>query len=93
MAKEQVALRYCGGCNPRFDRGGLVEKLQRETPSVELTPFNENAEYLAVLVICGCTAQCARQGDLPTDIPRFVLKDAEEYNEIFAFLHGIDKEM
>lgn len=93
MDKKQVALRYCGGCNPRFDRGALVARLQNAVPGIALVPFDRAGNYLAVLVICGCTAQCARQEDLPEQIPRFVVKDDEEYEQILAILHGTDKEM
>lgn len=82
-----------GGCNPRFDRGALVARLQSQMPGITLAPFDKESDYLAVLVICGCTAQCARQEDLPESTPRLILKDFEEYEQTLAFLHGIDKEM
>lgn len=33
MAEVTVGVRYCGGCNPRFDRVAGVEALARACPS------------------------------------------------------------
>ena len=70
-----------------------MSRLQKQMPTMELVPFDGDSGYPAVLVICGCTAQCARQEDLPENAQRFVLKEADEYEQILAFLRNIDKEM
>lgn len=60
MAAEQVAgLRYCGGCNPRYDRVAAVERLRALHPELKLVPAQPGGHYPAVLVVCGCPAQCA----------------------------------
>ena len=52
------AIKYCGGCNPRYDRVALVRKLEdrlgQKLPSVQPRDL-----YDEVYVVCGCSAQCA----------------------------------
>lgn len=55
----RCAVKYCGGCNPRFDRVGFVRRLQGEFPQVEFAPFRIGAEYGFALVVCGCLSRCA----------------------------------
>ena len=55
--RRVVGLRYCGGCNPRYDRVAAVERLQAQLPEVELRPAAPGQK--AVLVVCGCPARCA----------------------------------
>ena len=38
-AHGKIALRYCGGCNPRYDRIGLVEELKSRFPHLKMEPF------------------------------------------------------
>lgn len=71
MKAISVALRYCGGCNPRYDRCGLADSLQKQFPQIRFSPFCSGENYNAALVICGCPVQCAEQRDLP--LRRFVL--------------------
>ena len=35
MAEVTVGVRYCGGCNPRYDRVAGVEALTRACPSAD----------------------------------------------------------
>ena len=39
-AHGKIALRYCGGCNPRYDRIGLVEELKSRFPHLKMEPFH-----------------------------------------------------
>lgn len=92
METSKVALRYCGGCNPRFERKNMVEALQVAVPSVQIEPFRTGEDYRAVLVICGCSARCAEQRDLSEGIPRFVGSSTADYEKAAVFLGEIGKE-
>lgn len=52
-----VGLRYCGGCNPRYDRVAAAELVRSALPETELRPAGPGQK--AVLVVCGCPARCA----------------------------------
>ncbi len=62
----RVGVKYCGGCNPRYDRPQLVARLKEElgdgiewvNAATATTPLD------FVLVVCGCTAACARHSQL-----------------------------
>lgn len=57
--KRQVGVRYCGGCNPRYDRVALVGRLKGFFPDEEFVPARAGEPYPAVLVVCGCPSRCA----------------------------------
>ena len=57
--KVQVGVRYCGGCNPRYDRVALVKRLESFFPEAEFVPADDGAIYPAALVVHGCPARCA----------------------------------
>lgn len=57
--KIKVGIRYCGGCNPRFDRGAMVQRVCQKHPRWEAEPAKEGQIYDLLLVIGGCSSCCA----------------------------------
>ncbi len=53
-------LRYCGGCNPQFDRVALARRLGEKFPDVEFITEPDAEEVCgAAVIICGCSSTCA----------------------------------
>ena len=55
----EIGVRYCGGCNPRYDRVALVRRLAEELPEHRFTVAEGGRDYAAVLMVCGCLSRCA----------------------------------
>ncbi len=55
-----VGVKFCGGCNPRYDRGKALEAIRNEVQGeAEFVIAEEGAAYDHLLVIGGCTNCCA----------------------------------
>ena len=54
-----VGVKYCGGCNPRYDRTGLVRTLEQAAPGAVFLPARPETVCDLLLVVCGCPARCA----------------------------------
>ena len=55
-----VGVKFCGGCNPRYDRGKALETIKAAMlEEAEFVIAEEGAEYDQLLVIGGCTNCCA----------------------------------
>ena len=67
--KPRIGVRYCGGCNPRYDRVSVVKRLSGLLPEVEFVTAQAGESYTAAIVVSGCTARCAKIDDLavPSD--------------------------
>ncbi len=53
-----MALKYCGGCDPGFDRVAACEKIKDAAgSSIEWTRFDPSGSS-SVLIICGCATAC-----------------------------------
>ncbi len=53
----KIGIRYCGGCNPRYDRNREVEKLKAKFPETEFVHADDPNSILCILV-CGCPSAC-----------------------------------
>lgn len=75
----RVRIKYCGGCNPRYDRKAVVERLRAEFPEDEFIEMGDEGPFDRVIVICGCSATCASHEDLYGLRGKTVLSTDEEY--------------
>ena len=68
----EIGVRYCGGCNPRYDRVALVKRLGEYFPALHFVPAQAGRPYPAVLVVCGCPNCCADVRDLAVPANRML---------------------
>lgn len=54
----QRAVKYCGGCNSRYDRKELVKELEQKFAQ-PIPAAQPGVLYDEVYVICGCASCCA----------------------------------
>lgn len=95
-------VKFCGGCNPRYDRGKAFELLRRRFADESIEPGKEERDqraealsfdfakegvpYDALLVIGGCPACCASHEQYTVNGPVLKLWAPEHLDEIAAQL-------
>lgn len=62
--KALIGVRYCGGCNSRYDRVAVVNKLKSLMPEAVFENVAPNMRYEAIVVVNGCDSRCAKTDDL-----------------------------
>lgn len=57
----KCGVRFCGGCNPRYDRGEALNQIKDrlKTSDIEFEITQEGEQYDDLLIIGGCTNCCA----------------------------------
>jgi len=55
---KTVAIKFCGGCNPTYDRLQYWEKIKAETEGRINWTGADQPDAKAVLIICGCNTAC-----------------------------------
>lgn len=55
----KCGVKFCGGCNPHYDRGAALKTLEERLPYIDFEIAEEDDVYDYLLVIGGCTACCA----------------------------------
>ena len=86
-----VRVKYCGGCNPRYDRAGLVRRMREDFPGASVvydeTPSGEEIDV--VLVVCGCPVRCASHGELRGLSGKWIVSSPDEYPPLYEELKGV----
>lgn len=52
-------VKYCGGCNPRYNRTNLFNQVKEMCPEIDFQYVQPDVQYDHLLVIQGCTSKCA----------------------------------
>jgi hypothetical protein len=69
MVKKKIEIKYCGGCNPIYERVKMVERVQSLMEGRFLF-LRHNREDLDVLVLMnGCPRACAGKNLNPPEVP------------------------
>lgn len=77
----RIGLKYCGGCNPRYDRKDFAAKLCNDL-GLACCPVGDRKEWELVLVLCGCTNCCADHSLYKGEKGKFIVKALEDYPEV-----------
>ena len=86
----KVRVKYCGGCNPRFDRRAVTKRLQSEFLQIEFVETGDGeGPFDYVAVICGCPAECASHEDLSGLHGKTVISSAEERGELEKIFQSV----
>ena len=84
----EVGVKYCGGCNPRYDRTALAARLRASCPFARFTPAVPGEACDALLVLCGCTARCADRTGLSGRYGQYTVSGAGGEEGAEAFLRA-----
>ena len=55
----KIGVKYCGGCNPGYDRVALVKQMEESLRGQVEFVSPESEEVALVLAVEGCTTACA----------------------------------
>lgn len=59
-----IGIKYCGGCNPRYDRTREVQRFIKRFPQHTFTYTPEQTVCDVCLLVCGCQTACAESTGL-----------------------------
>ena len=75
----KIGIKYCGGCNPRFNRKSIAERLEKDFPEAEIFVAKETKVADWFVIVCGCTNACASHDDLIGTCGKFVIASYKDY--------------
>jgi hypothetical protein len=56
--RKRIALKYCGGCDPGFDRVQYFKKIQKAADGLIDWVTLDEGDFEAVLIVSGCDTAC-----------------------------------
>lgn len=82
MGCMRIGIKFCGGCNPYYERGEAVRRLKERFPQHSFEAVSAEERYDMVLLVCGCRRACVEYYRGATAGRYIVLKDSEEFTTL-----------
>lgn len=87
----RFAVKYCGGCNPRYDRGAAYAEIRAALEgSISFSYPKEGESYDGLLIIRGCTG-CPYIYEEIDARERYILADGSEIPAMIASLRRLSE--
>ncbi len=88
----KCAVKFCGGCNPRYDRGDAYKKIRGALSDKILFSYPEDGKsYDMLLIIKGCTG-CPYTYEEINAHRRVVITDSQQLETLLSDMRNILKE-
>ncbi|WP_066648742.1 hypothetical protein [Christensenella timonensis] len=87
-----IGIKYCGGCNQRYERTEIARNLKRDFPESRIVTAGTGEIDFAV-IICGCTSACALHDTIEGRYGKMILTEESGYAPLKGELDRIDKEI
>lgn len=84
-----IFVKYCGGCNPRYDRKKIVDRLKEDFEGINIISRLDKKICDFVVVIAGCTSACVNHDDIEGKYGKFIVKDLRDYEILKSILSAI----
>lgn len=75
----KIGIKYCGGCNPRFDRSQIVLRLKSEFKDLQIQSANTKETFDLIVVITGCASRCASHSELNGRFGKVIISHPDDY--------------
>lgn len=82
----KIGLKYCGGCNPNYERSDIVKRARVDYPHAVFESHRAEARYDLVLVVCGCLEECSTFSCENSIHGMIHIRSLEEYDRLTAFM-------
>ncbi|KAA8680554.1 hypothetical protein LN736_10475 [Clostridium sp. WLY-B-L2] len=87
-----MGIKYCGGCNSRYDRKKFLYNLKKS--------FRYNFEvaqldkvYDILIILCGCSSCCVNYSELKFKFKKILVRSEEDFNEVKNLLDQYSDEI
>ena len=84
MLDRRVSINFCGGCNPRINRGNIAGEVKDLLMSYGYRISFNSFDVNLVIYLSGCTSNCAQKyskSDIPSVVVAALTVDTEICDE------------
>ena len=90
IGPKRIGIKYCGGCNPHYERVDLVQKVRSLMKGRFLFLKHDQKDLNGLILVNGCPRACAVQNLNEAEIPcRLVVKE-NDLASLIDWLETID---
>jgi len=87
----KIGIKYCGGCNPIYDRASVASSLEKYGPKgLSIETAKQGIVYDVVIILCGCSRACVSQHNLEAKYEKIYITSGNENSKLFNIIEKIN---
>lgn len=89
--KKRIAVKYCGGCNPSYERVEMIQRVQSQLRDRFLFLPHDESDIELMVLVNGCHRACANQEVNPTGILHYSVTGENDFENLMDWLTSLDQ--
>lgn len=90
-SKKKIGIKYCGGCNPTYDRVELVQQIKSRLEARFLFIRHDQQDLDGLLLINGCHRSCAGKNLNRMGIPYWSIIGENDLGNLIDWLRALNE--
>ena len=89
--KKRIGIKYCGGCNPGYERVEMMERIQLRFNDRFLFLRHDEPDIDVLILMSGCPRACAAEDLNTTKIPNCLVTGEDDFDSLIDWLKSLDR--
>lgn len=85
---KRIGVKYCGGCNPFYERVEIVWRIQSQLNDPFLFFRHDEPDIDVMVLLSGCQRACAAQ-DLNRTVPHYSVTGENDFEALMGWLKSL----
>jgi len=86
MAKGKIGIRYCGGCNPYYERVEMIQQVQSSLGDRFLFIPHDQQDLDGLITVNGCPRACAAKNLNQREAPYYSVAEKSDLSSLIEWL-------
>jgi hypothetical protein len=87
----KIGVKYCGGCNPSYERVEMIERIQFRFNDRFLFLRHDEPDIEVTVLMSGCHRACARRDFNSTEISYCSITEENDFDTLMNWLKSLDQ--
>jgi hypothetical protein len=89
--EKKVGVKYCGGCNPSYERVKMIYQVQSQLKNQFLFLRHDEPGIEAMIFVSGCPRACACRDMNPKGIPHCSVTGENDFENLMNWLASLNE--
>ena len=90
MVKKKIGIKYCGGCNPSYERVEMIERVKFRFDDRFIFLCHDEPNIDVFILVNGCQRACASKDLNPLKIPLYSVTGENDNEKLIDWLNVLD---
>ena len=92
MVKTRIGIRYCGGCNPHYERVELIQRVQSLAGDRFIFLRYDQQDLDGLIALNGCLRACGVKDRDRREVPLYSMTEKGDVDRLMEWLYAFDPE-